>query len=260
MPNRKPTPETKAFGDEVARQREVAHLSRAQLAKLVAVSPSYIGLVETGVTRCRYDFAQRIDQALGTTPQIADSWDEFLRGKNYPLYFADFAKVEAEAVLLRTFQMRVVYGLLQTEAYMRAILRYEEDVETRLKRQAILTCDKPPLLAVLLDESVLYRQVGERTIMYEQLDHLIKLSSRNLIIQIVPMDFFDDVKGSFVIATAPGGEKEIAHLTHLAGGLTATEPVAIVEATTTFTRLQAHALSVDASQDLIRKVMKERYG
>jgi hypothetical protein len=89
MPHRKPTPETLAFGEEVARHRKLAELPRAQLAKLVSVTTSYIGVVETGATRCRHDFAQRLDAALGTGTALADAWDDLLRGTSYPTYFVD---------------------------------------------------------------------------------------------------------------------------------------------------------------------------
>jgi transcriptional regulator with XRE-family HTH domain len=64
MASRKPTTQTIAFGAELARRRETAGLTRLELAKRVSVSRSYVGQVETGATRCREDFAQRLDEAL----------------------------------------------------------------------------------------------------------------------------------------------------------------------------------------------------
>jgi transcriptional regulator with XRE-family HTH domain len=261
MANQKPTQETRAFGEEAARQRKIAQLSRAELAGLLSVTSSYVGIVETGATRCRYDFAQRIDLALGTGTTLADAWDELLRGKNFPRYFVDFTKAEATAVMLRTFQTRLIYGLLQTEGYMRALLKDDDAVESRMKRQqSILARDKPPKLYVLLDESVLYRQVGPPPVMREQLDHLETVGNDELIIQIALMNRYHGASGTFTIATPPGGGKEVAYMTHLTGGLTTSEPADILEAVEMFTRLQAHALPVDASRELIRKVAEERYG
>ncbi|GAA3215903.1 helix-turn-helix transcriptional regulator [Actinocorallia longicatena] len=261
MPNRKPTPETQAFGEEVARHRKLAELSRAQLAALVTVTTSYVGIVETGVTRCRYDFAQRLDLALGTGTVLADAWNDLLRGTNYPQYFVDFTKAEHVAAIIRTYQCMLVYGLLQTEGYARALLLNDSSVEARMTRQHIITREDPlpPKLYVLLDESVLYRQVGDRSVMREQLRHLTTVGNDRLIVQVVPQDRYYGAPGSFVIATPPGGGKDVAYLANLTGGHTSSEPADILGAVQAFTDLQAHALSVGATRDLIGKVVEERW-
>ena len=63
---RRPTRQTISFGQEVTRLRHEADLSRLELAKRAAVSRSYIAQLENGTTRCRRDFAIRLDEALGT--------------------------------------------------------------------------------------------------------------------------------------------------------------------------------------------------
>jgi transcriptional regulator with XRE-family HTH domain len=259
MVRRQATQETLAFGAELARLRELTGMTRLEMARAASVTRSYIGQVETGVTRCRYDFAQRADAALGTVTALADTWDELLRGTGYPRYFTDFAKGEGAAVFLRAYENTLVYGLLQSEAYAQVLVVSDSAVATRMKRQALLTRDHPPTLCVVMDESVLYRQVGDRTVMGEQLEYLITVSElSNITLQIAPTGYYREVRGAFAIATQADGS-DVAYLAHLTGGITTTESGDIVHAEKSFALLQARALAPDASRDLIRKVVDERW-
>ena len=87
--------------------------------------------------------------------------------------FRPFQPYESQAVSLRLFEHTLIPGLLQTEAYARAVLEthpntaldvVEERVAARIARQVILDRDEPPppMLWVLLDENVLTREVGAR--------------------------------------------------------------------------------------------------
>lgn len=90
MAARKPTRQTISFGQEVTRLRNEAGLSRLDLAKGAAVSRSYIAQVENGTTRCRRDFATRLDQALGTDTMLTDAWDDIVKSSAYPKFFTDY--------------------------------------------------------------------------------------------------------------------------------------------------------------------------
>jgi transcriptional regulator with XRE-family HTH domain len=110
-----------------------------------------------------------------------------------------FVGLEAEATSVLQWQINVVPGLLQTEQYAREIfLGYqvisrtapaitERRVQTRMIRQQVLTRDKPLDLAVVIDESVLHRQRGDRAVMHEQLQHLAEVSTRpSVTLRILP--------------------------------------------------------------------------
>jgi hypothetical protein len=94
----------------------------------------------------------------------------------------------------------VVPGLLQTEKYAREVLtgyqvvaaisprEIERRLETRLIRQQLLTRDDPLEYAVVLDESVLHRQRGDRSVMRAQLERLAKVSElKNVTVQVLPL-------------------------------------------------------------------------
>ncbi len=257
MPVRKPSPKLRAFGAEVTKSREGAGLTRTDLAIRVAVSRSYVSQVESGSTRCREDFAKRLDDALSTGEALVKAWHQHIRETGYPKYFADFSTAEGTAALLRAYETRLVYGLLQVEAYARVILRSEEAVQARMRRQDLLTKEGAPTLFVVLDASILLRQVGSREVMREQLEHLIAMSARdNVILQIAPIAYHRDARASFTIATQ-ADRSEAVYIETAVGGETSTEVSDLSSANETFSRLQAHSLSAGQSVEMMRKVVRE---
>ena len=259
MAARKPTHQTIRFGQEVVRLRHEVGLSRLELAKHAAVSRSYITQVENGTTRCRRDFAIRLDMALGTDATLTDAWDAILKSSAYPKFFADFPEAEASAAFLRAFENTLVYGLLQNEDYARALLVDDVAVTARMRRQSILCGDNPPTMCVVLDESVLHRLVGGPEVMRSQCEHLLSISDlEHVTLQIAPIAYYPGVHAPFTLATQENGD-EVVHLATLNGGHTSKEPVDTLYASKAFATLQAHALSVAESRNLIRKVLKERW-
>jgi hypothetical protein len=112
----------------------------------------------------------------------------------------EYIGLEAEAATIMDWQMNTVPGLLQTEQYAREILSgyqavaaisplaIQRRLETRLIRQQLLTREEPPQLMVLLDESVLLRRRGDRTIMRAQLQRLADIADLpSLRIQVLPL-------------------------------------------------------------------------
>jgi hypothetical protein len=90
-----------------------------------------------------------------------------------PPWFRSWVEHEQQAATLRIWQLGVLSGLLQTEAYARAILAVEPGVTdeevgarltARLARQAVLTRDDPPAAWFLVDEATLRRCVGSTAV------------------------------------------------------------------------------------------------
>src|SRR5260370_33831810 len=109
------------FAAELKAARARAGMSRDELAARINYSPSLVGMVESMRRVPRLDFAQRCDDALGTTGTFA-RLHEHLRTAPFPSWFRPFAQHEAEAIALRTFELVLIPGLLQTGEYARALL------------------------------------------------------------------------------------------------------------------------------------------
>jgi hypothetical protein len=135
----------------------------------------------------------------------------FARFGDLPATYSRFIGLESAAVEMRDYEALVVPGLLQTEAYARALVVADPEfdaeavdtrVRVRMERQALLTQAEPLTFFAILDESVVRRQIGGSDVMREQRKHLVDMSElRNIIIQILPFSggAYAGMAGSFAI-------------------------------------------------------------
>jgi hypothetical protein len=177
----------------------------------------------------------------------------------YPTWF-NWPPIEREAAMLQAFELSVVHGLLQTPAYAMALLEDEASVSARVARQSILTRDAPPppVLSVLMDESILFRQVGGPETMKEQLEHLVALQSKRLTIQFVPAVVHDGLSGSFILATMPD-RSEVAYVETALRGFTMAGVADVAKLSEALVSLRACAYSVRESHERIRKAVEEKW-
>jgi hypothetical protein len=113
-----------------------------------------------------------------------------------PHWVEPYFGLEAAASFIRDWELQFAPGLLQTEAYARAVIRLgnatsEEDVtrraEARLARQDILNREDPPRLWAVIDESAMRRPIGGRAVMREQIRHLIEMAEHPAVtLQVLP--------------------------------------------------------------------------
>lgn len=255
-------PELLGFGSEVKRFREAAGLNQEELAKRVNVARSYISHVECGRTKCRRDFAGRLDEVLNADNAIVEAWDvllEKIKVVRYPAHFVSFPKIEATADQLRVYENYLVYGLFQTEAYARALLVDDDAVATRMRRQELLRRQPPPMISVVMEESILYRQVGSKEAMREQLEALIQVSQRDdVFLQIAKTAYYRGVRSSFHLATQPD-RNEVAYVVKANGGETTRDPVELAKISKVMHTLNAQALNTEDSRAFIGRVIEERW-
>lgn len=109
----------------------------------------------------------------------------------------NFIGLEAGAAAMRTWEPILLPGLLQTEAYMRALIRtgrptdppaaIERRVSLRLMRQGRLTGVQPLELSAVVDESAVRRTIGGEDVMNEQLRRLVEVAQLPTVaLQILP--------------------------------------------------------------------------
>lgn len=203
------TPATVYFGHELRRAREAAGLTREDFGKLVGYAPSTIGAFETGERFPQPPLVKGADEHLGTGDRFATMYEKLLTGYVYPESFRPWVDYEQTATVLRSYELSVVPGLLQTEEYARALLQSTGDVDSRVaarvERQAILERDNPPKFMTVINELALRQPVGGHEVMRRQLLRLADAADR-WIVQIVPLtaETYIRLDGSFVIATVDG--------------------------------------------------------
>lgn len=255
------------YGFELRRAREAAGLTQQALGSIVFCTGSLVGQVETTLRVPTREFSERVDAALGTDGTFSRLVGLVLRNQ-LPSWFQPFAELESKASYLSTYQCQLIYGLLQTEEYARAVIgvehsdRLDELVAARLDRQRILERQDPPVLWVVLDEAVLHRETGGREIMRGQLAHLLGLFGRPwLEIQVLPFSAGQHagMMGSFTLLRFDSDPDVHYSESYDQGHMTA-NPSVIKERSVGYARLQAAALSPRDSAALIARVMEERYG
>jgi transcriptional regulator with XRE-family HTH domain len=183
--------------------------------------------------------------------------------------YREFIGLEAEASSIAVWHVEVVTGLLQTERYARSLLteysRVEpiapaiigRRVELRMRRQQVLEKEPPLNLVIVLDESVLKRQYGDESVMYEQLHSLATQADRpNITLRILPLRAPHPVSAeSFVIFSFGTKDNAILHDVVAAEGLKASFYIENQQETylhlLVFNTLLEASLDAAASRDLI---------
>jgi transcriptional regulator with XRE-family HTH domain len=180
----------------------VAHALKWSPSKISRYERARTGLQPREVERLLdyYEIAgSRRDRLLALAEDASQKgwWEEY--GDSLSEDYQEFIGLEHEAASIAIWHVDVVAGLLQTEAYTRHIISTYSRVEpvppgmigrlvrVRIRRQSVL--DREGLqLSVVLDESVLKRRVGDDSVMYEQLQQLVRAADRpNLTLQILPL-------------------------------------------------------------------------
>jgi transcriptional regulator with XRE-family HTH domain len=197
-------------GAQLRRLRTVKGISREQAGEAIRASEWKIHRLENG--QVSYKERDLVDllalygvtdpdevAAFVATAQEANApgwWFQY--GDLLPQWFRAYVDLESAATLIRTYEGQFVPGLLQTEAYMRAVIggaylgeapeEVERRVMLRLARQGVLHGPEAPRLWAVIDEAALRRPVGGREVMREQLEWLVDATRLpNVIVQILPL-------------------------------------------------------------------------
>ncbi|MGH3318911.1 MAG: helix-turn-helix domain-containing protein [Streptosporangiaceae bacterium] len=255
------------FGAELRHYRVSAGLSQEQLAAKVNYSAALVGSVETADRRPQLDLARRCDDALGTDGALTRLM-EMVSRETFPGWFRPWVEVEREAHTLRSWELAVVPGLLQTEQYARELLcaepgatenRADELVAARLERQALLSRAEPPLTWFVIAEGVLHCRVGDATVMQEQLQALLDASRyAHVTIQVVPSSAgpHPGLNGAFALASFDGAPS-VVYLESARGGQVTDRPADVTAMGNIYDTIRAEALPARVSLDLITKVTEQ---
>lgn len=258
--------EGKAYGAVLRRARQEAGLSQAALGALIPCSESLVGLIERGLRRPTRRFTGAAENALGLSGDLL----RLLPGAKVvstPKWFREWPRVEESAHTIRTWEPLVVPGLLQTPRYARAILAaepgvteewIEEALAARLRRQAVLDRNEPPMYWVLLDECALRRPIGDTEIMREQLAHLVTMMGAErpcVSIQIVPLNVgaTAGLLGGFAIAQGDGMPDHVYIETAVQGSVSDREET-VRRVSLRYDAIHKWAHPVHMSERLVREV------
>ncbi|MFF4223892.1 Scr1 family TA system antitoxin-like transcriptional regulator [Streptomyces abikoensis] len=189
------------LGRAVRDLREGAGLKQKDLAHGIHVSIPTVHRLETGETTPVLRTVQEVIRFFEVGPQKRDElltlfartqepeWYQHRFADCTPSYLHRLLGLESMAIHITTYDVRLVPGLLQTPGYTGQIVRTGlhlsewdgPEMELRLaqrreRQRRVFDQADPPRCVFLLDDSVLGRMAGTRTIMLEQMIHLREMA------------------------------------------------------------------------------------
>ncbi|MFJ9827032.1 Scr1 family TA system antitoxin-like transcriptional regulator [Streptomyces sp. NPDC101160] len=258
------------FGELLRHYRESAGLTQEALARQLHCDRSLVARVEAAKRVPTDTFAKACDEVLGTGGVLLRLWGriDWYPEVQHPDWFERRAKMDAEAVAIRAYQVQVVPGLLQTPAYAHALYAQRLDdaeevaerVRARLSRQQRFLAPGGPAYIAVLDESCLWNLVGGPAVMRDQCAHLLKVGQLpNIRVQVVPFDQcgIDRPDASMSLIQLPDGHHWV-YSESLDSGHFSDDPALFARHSQTYDVLRADCLSGRESAALISDMM-ERY-
>lgn len=270
---RSPTVRRRELGALLRALRQERGLTVENVAERLLCSPSKVSRMETGQRGATLrdvrdlcdiygvtDMAQRDHMArLATEGKQQGWWQGFELD-----YFSTYVGLEEEATSLRYYQSAAVPGLLQTQAYTRAMHeivrpklaaeRIDRMIEVRLKRQQLLVRDPPLRVWAILDEAVLHRHVGGASVMKDQLRRLAEVAMLpHVTIQVIPFSAgaHPAMESTFNILDFQPPTPSVVYVEGLAGFMYLERPQDISRYQLVFEHLSTQALAPRESIELI---------
>ncbi|MFE3198518.1 helix-turn-helix domain-containing protein [Embleya sp. NPDC059237] len=277
------TVRSRRLGADLGRLREAAGLRAEDVARQMGFSRPKLSRIESGEVRVSqndlkallhlfgvHDPAQVEEYLTASREARRAGWWQAYQD-TLPREYADYIALEAAAEEIRSFQPILIPGLVQTEAYTRAVIHanpaitppadIESLIKIRQERKSILDREHPPRLWLIIGESAIRQTVGGVEVMLEQLAHLENLGDlQHLTIQVLPHSAgaHAGLNGPFVaFSYASPREPDIVCLENLTGTLYMDRPGELQGYNAAFDHLRASALGGAESLVHIRRVAHE---
>jgi transcriptional regulator with XRE-family HTH domain len=278
-PSSSPTVRRRRLAAELHRLRQASKLTIEQVAEQLEWSTGKVSKIENARVSVMPRDARKLLEVYGILEgderelllSLAREsrergwWQQY--GDAVPDWFATYVGLEAEAASISVYQAEIVPGLLQTERYATALHRAElmkatdEEIEqrvtVRMERQARLKLPDAPQLWVVLNEAVLRRVIGERSIMQEQLVRLTEAAEEpNITIQVLPFSAgaHASMDSAFwILGFDPPTDGEIVYFEHPTCSLYLEKADEVARYRLIYEHLRAASMPIDESRRLIAR-------
>jgi transcriptional regulator with XRE-family HTH domain len=273
-----PTARLRRLAAELKRLRAASEHTRESVEEKTGINTATLYRIETARVRPQKRTLVALLDLYGVKEQAErDKLVELTRDSNQlgwlqlyepelPEGYQTYISFEAEATRLQNYESVYVPGLLQTEAYARAVIRgvlpaepdegVAQRVEVRMRRQDTLAKEQPVSLWAVLDEAAIRRPVGGAQVMKEQLQHLLRTAkSPNIMIQVLPYSAgaHPGMPGAFVVMEFPDEDPALVYTESTGGGLFLEAEPDVERYRSTFQHLVAQALSPAETLKFITK-------
>ncbi|WP_327402166.1 helix-turn-helix transcriptional regulator [Streptomyces sp. NBC_01288] len=258
------------LGAQVKAARMAAGLTQRQLAERALVDEETIASVEQGRRRLMPPLAKSLDRILDTKGTFEAGVDNLPEIDQFPLYAEEYMLHEREAISLSWYDNAVVPGLLQTEAYARALLSsrlpaYDEDeletkVAGRISRQEIMQRKNPPTMSFVVWEPALLWPNGGRETHRAQLRALRTYSELpGLSFQILPLNRTSHAgdAGPFILLETPD-HQHLAYAESQRGSQWVSDADEVSILTRKYAMLRTQALTIEDSRSLLDRLLGDQ--
>ncbi|MFI1052361.1 helix-turn-helix domain-containing protein [Streptomyces griseoruber] len=263
-----------ALGKMMKLLRERRGLTQKDFGEMVGYGPDAISAMERGVRTLRPEVLEKADELLEAGGLLVQAVPELREAMTkvrtrHPEWYRSYAALEAEAVELHFYANQGVPGLLQTPEYARAVFSRRRpllDEETiakrvadRLARQQVLDRWPSPMVSFVLEEVVLDRPIGGRTVQKEQLAQLLRIGDlRNVEIQVMPtaIENHPNMGGAFNLLT-PQKHPQVAYTEVQGYPRLITDLMEVRTIADRYGIMRAMALPPEESKTLMKKKLEE---
>jgi hypothetical protein len=271
------------LGAHLRRLREAKGVSRETAGWEIRASESKISRMELGrVSFKERDVADLLTLYGVTDEEEREAWLTLARQANtpgwwqregdiLPNWFQPYLGLEAAAVLIRTYEVQFIPGLLQTPEYAKAVIllghgnappaEVERRVAVRMKRQQVLGREDPPQLWVVVDEGALRRPIGGPEVMRAQLRALVDATKLpHVRLQVIPFNVGGHAAagGSFSILRFPEQDlPDVVYVEQLTSALYLDKRDDIDHYAAAMERLCVEAERPDRTGDILGKILRE---
>ncbi|MCY1654781.1 helix-turn-helix transcriptional regulator [Streptomyces sp. NPDC088922] len=257
-----------AFGRQLKLLRVRAGLDRVDFGSRVGYAAQSVASFEQGRRIPQPEFIDKADRVLDAGGLLVALKEELARSQ-YPAFFRDAARLEAEALELFLYAVSAVPGLLQTEEYTRALLAMrrplldediiEQRVLSRIARQQVLNRWPAPLISFVIEEAVLRRPFGGKPVLRGVLEQILLVGrQRSVEIQVMPTVREDNagLDGPFTLITRRSGE-QLAYLEVQGRSILLTDRDEVRSVAARYGIIRSQALTPQESLVFIEKLLGE---
>ncbi|MFJ5027224.1 helix-turn-helix domain-containing protein [Streptomyces sp. NPDC088560] len=256
----------RTFGAVLHALREHHGLSRDDLGELVSFSKHTVASIELGRRMPDPDFVEAAEQTLGNTGALRKAAEHLAREPGLASWFRRWARMEKLAINLCTYECRMIPGLLQTEAYVRALAadqlppltdpEIEEMWSARTERQRLLHERLSTTSSFILEEHLFLRRTGGVDVTRKLIDHILVLSElRNVEIQVMPLaqGSHAGLQGPLQLLETPEN-KWFAYVEGQESGQLITQSRVVSVLQSRYARMRSQALTIRDSASLLQRM------
>ncbi|MFE5662621.1 Scr1 family TA system antitoxin-like transcriptional regulator [Streptomyces niveus] len=257
------------FGEVVKGFRKRAGLTQEEFAVRVRYSVPTVASIEQGRRFPPAAFVDRAEEILDAFGILRAAARRLSRQPGLASWFRQWARLEAEAISLHTYECRLIPGLLQTEAYARTLFveqlppldddQIEDQWVARAERQRLLWELPNTAFNFILEEHLFLRRTGGVEVTRGLIDHVLELAElRNVEVQVMPVaqEAHAGLDGPMQLLETPEN-RWFAYNEGQRGGLFVSDPKEISVLQMRYARMRSQALTLEDSVSLLQRMRGE---